>query len=114
MERHIQDKDRMASVGVGKPEGRSRNSGATNAEATRVDPARSGQGDSAGQKTTGEAAKRGVAGTGEIGITEEGGEGNTNHPVEEAASSGQDAENADVELSKLSPMRITRRPRASS
>ena len=114
MEGHIQDKDRMASVGVGKPEGRSRNSGATNAEATRVDPARGGQGDSTGQKTTGEAAKGGLAGTSEIGIAEEGGEGGTNHPVEEAASSGQDAENADVELSKLPPMRIPRRPRASS
>ena len=110
MEGHIQDKDRLASVGVGRPEGRYRDSRATNAEPTGVDPARSGQGNSAGQKTTGEAAEGGLASTSEIGITEEGGEGNANHPVEEAASSGQDAENADVELTKLSAMRITRRP----
>ena len=56
MEGHIQDEDRMASVGVGKPEGRYRDPRAMNAEATRVDPTRSGQGDSAGQKITGEAA----------------------------------------------------------
>ena len=114
MEGHIQDKDHLASVGVGRPEGRYRDSRATNAEPTGVDPARSGQGNSVGQKTREEAASGDLASTGEIGITEEGGEGNANHPVEEAASSGQDAENVDVELTKLSAMRITRRPRTSS
>ena len=114
MEGHIQDEDHLASDGVGKPEGRDRNPRATDAGHTQMDPAGGGKGNSRSQKTAGATAQGGLAGIGGIGVTKESGEGGTYHPVEEAAGGGKDAENADVELAKLSAMRITRRPRTSS